>query len=154
MTTRDEEHSDWRRDRALVTNSTMMTKNQQCVRHRSRALGLENKTNILSLTFTAGQERDQFSSVTQSCLTLCDPMDCSTPGFPVHHQLPELAKTHVHWVSDAIQPSHPLSVPSPLAFNLSQHQGLCKWVSSLHQVAKVLELQHQSFQRIFRTDFL
>ena len=61
MTTRDEEHSDWRRDRALVTNSTMMTKNQQCVRHRSRALGLENKTNILSLTFTAGQERDQFS---------------------------------------------------------------------------------------------
>ena len=66
----------------------------------------------------------QFSSVTQSCPTLCDPMDCSTPGFPVHHQLPELAQTHVHWVSEAIQPSHPLSSPSPPAFHLSQHQGL------------------------------
>ena len=81
------------------------------------------------------------------------PTDCSTPGFPVHHQLPELAQTHVHWVSDAIQPSHPLSSPSPSAFNLSQHQGLFQWVSSLHQVAKVLEfqLQLQSFQS--RTDF-
>ena len=68
-------------------------------------------------------------------------MDCSTPGFPVHHQLPELAQTRVHWVDDAIQPSHPLSSPSPLAFNLSQHQGLFQWVSSSHQVAKVLELQ-------------
>ena len=89
---------------------------------------------------------DQFSSVAQSCPTLCDPMDCSTPGFPVHHQLLELTQTHVHWVSDAIQPSHPLSSPSPPAFNLSQHQGLFKWVSSSHQVAKVLEfqLQHQS----------
>ena len=66
----------------------------------------------------------QFSSVAQSCLTLCDPMDCSTPGFPVHRQLPEFAQTHVHRVSDAIQPSHPLSSPSPPAFNLSQHQGL------------------------------
>ena len=64
-------------------------------------------------------------SVTQSCPTLCDPLDCSTPGFPVHHQLPELAQTHVHWISgDALQPSHPLSSPSPPAFNLSQHQGL------------------------------
>ena len=97
----------------------------------------------------------QLSSVAQSCLTLCNPMDCSTPGFPVLHQPPELA-THVHWVGDAIQPSHPLSSPSPPAFNLSQHQGLFKWVSSSHQVAKVLEfqLQHQSFQWIFRTDFL
>ena len=97
----------------------------------------------------------QFSSVTQLCLTLCDPMDCSTPGFPVHHQFLELTKTHVHWVGDAIQPSH-LSYPSPPAFNHFQHQGLCQWVSSLHQVAKVLEfqLQHQSFQWIFRTDFL
>ena len=67
-----------------------------------------------------------FSLVSQSCLTLCDPMDCSTPGFPVHHQLPELAQTHVHWVSDAIQPSHPLSSPSPPAFNLPQLQGLSK----------------------------
>ena len=93
-----------------------------------------------------------FSSVAQLCPTLCNPMDCSMPGFPVHHQLPEPTQTHVHRVSDAIQPSHPLSSPSPPAFNLSQHQGLFKWVSSSHQVAKVLEfqLQHQSFQWIFR----
>ena len=92
-------------------------------------------------------------SVIQSCLTLCDPVVCSMPGSPVHHHLPELAQTHVHWVGDAIQPSHPLSSPSPPAFNLSQHQGLFQWISSLHQVAKVLELQlqHQSFQWIFRT---
>ena len=91
-----------------------------------------------------------------SHVQLCDPMDCSTPGFPVHHQLPKLAQTHVHWVSDAIQPSHPLSSPSPPALNLSQLQGLFQWVSSSHQVAKVLEfqLQRQSFQWIFRTDFL
>ena len=82
-----------------------------------------------------------FSSVTQSCLTLCDPMNRSLPGHPVHHQLPEFTQTHVHWVSDAIQPSHPLSSPSPPALNLSQHQDLFKWVSSPHQVAKVLELQ-------------
>ena len=96
------------------------------------------------------------SSVAQSCLTLCDPMNCSTPGLPVHHQLPELAQTHVHWVSDAIQPSHPLSSPYPPAPNLSQHQGLFKWVSSSHQVAKVLEfqLQHQSLQWTPRTDLL
>ena len=75
------------------------------------------------------------------------PHGCSTPGFPLHHQLPELTQTHVHWVSNAIQPSHPLSSPSPPIFNLSQHQSLFQWVSSLHQVAKVLEfqLQHQSF---------
>ena len=76
----------------------------------------------------------QFSSVAQSCPTLCDPMNHSTPGLPVHHQLPEFTQTHVHWVGDTIQPSHPLSSPSPPAFNLSQHQGLFKWVSSLHQV--------------------
>ena len=85
----------------------------------------------------------QFSSVTQSCPTLCDPMDCSTPGLPVHHQLPEFTQTHVHWVSDAIQPSRSLLSPSPPAFNLSQHQGLFNWVSSSHQVAKVLEFQLQ-----------
>ena len=97
----------------------------------------------------------QFSSVAQLCPTLCNPMDCSTPGLPVHRQLPEFTQTHVHWVGDAIQPSHPLSSPSLPAFNLSQHQGLFKWVSSSHQVAKVLEFQlrHQSFQWIFRTDF-
>ena len=98
----------------------------------------------------------QFSSVAQLCPTLWDPMDCSMPGFPVHHQLPELSQTHVHRVGDAIQPSHPLLSPSPPAFNLSQHQGLFKWVSSSHQVSKVLEfqLQHQSSQWIVRTDFL
>ena len=97
-----------------------------------------------------------FSSVAQSCPALCDPVNCSMPGFPVQHQLPELAQTHVHRVGDAIQPSCPLSSPSPSAFILSQHQGLFQWVSSLHQVVKVLELQlqHQSFQWIFRTDFL
>ena len=97
-----------------------------------------------------------FSLVAQLCPTLCDPMECSTPGFPVHHQLPELTQTRVHCVGDVIQPSHPLSSPSPPAFNLSQHQGLCQWVGSLHQVAKILELQfqHQSFQWIFSTDFL
>ena len=96
------------------------------------------------------------SSVAQLCPTLCDSMDWSTPGLPVHHQLPEFTQTHVHRVNDAIQPSHPLLSPSPPAFALSQHQGLFKWVSSSHQVAKVLEfqLQHQSFQRIFKTDFL
>ena len=77
-------------------------------------------------------------SVTHSCLTHCNPMDCSTPGFPVLHYLPEFTQTHVHWVSDAIQSSHPLSSPSAPALNLSQHQGLFQWVSSLHQVAKVL----------------
>ena len=84
-----------------------------------------------------------FSSVAQSCPTLCDPMDCSTLGFPVHHQLPEPTQTHVYWVSDAIHPSHPLLSPSPLAFYLSQHQGLFQWVSSSHQAAKVLEFQLQ-----------
>ena len=97
------------------------------------------------------------SSVTQSCPILCDRMDCSTPGFPVHHQPSELAQTHVHRDSDAIQPSHHLS-PSSFSFSLSQHQGLFKWVSSPHQVAKVLEfqLQHQSFQGLisFGMDWL
>ena len=99
------------------------------------------------------------SSIQFSCSVMPNSLlthDCSTPGLPVHLQLPELAQTHVHRVGDAIQPSHPLSCPSPPAFNLFQHQGLFQWVSSLHQVAKVLEfqLQHQSFQWIFRTDFL
>ena len=82
--------------------------------------------------------------------------DCSTPGSPVHQQLPEITQIHVHWVSDAIQPFHPLSSPSHPAFNLFHHQCLFKWVSSLHQVAKVLEfkLQHQSFQSTPRTDLL
>ena len=97
-----------------------------------------------------------FCSVAQSYPTLWDPIDCSMPSFPVHCQLLDFTQTHVHWVDDAIQQSHPLSSPSLPAFNLSQHQGLFKWVSSSHQVAKVLEfqLQHQSFQWIFRIDFL
>ena len=87
-------------------------------------------------------------SVQSLSLTLCDPMNFSMPCLPVHHQLLEFTQTHVHHVSDAIQSSHPLSSPSPPAFNLSQHQGLFQWVSSSHQVAKGLELQlqHQSFQ--------
>ena len=98
----------------------------------------------------------QFSSVTQLCPILCSPMDCSTPGFPVHGQFLEFTQTLVHWVGDAIQPSCPLSSPSPPAFNLSQHQGLFQWVSSSRQVAKLLDLQlqHQPFPWIFRTDFL
>ena len=98
----------------------------------------------------------QFSSVTQSCLTLCNPMNCSAPGLPVHHQLLESTQTHVHRVGDAIQPSHPLSSPSPPAPNPSQHQGPFQWDSSSHQVAKVLEFQfqHQSFQWTPRTDLL
>ena len=98
----------------------------------------------------------QFSSVTQSCPTLCNPMNRSMPGLRVHQQLPEFTQTHVHQVSDVIQPSHPLSSPSPPAPNPSQHQSLFQWVNSLHEVAKVLEfqLQHRSFQRNPRADLL
>ena len=101
------------------------------------------------------------SSVSQSCLTLCDPTDYSTPGFPAHHQLPELAQTHVHWVGNAIEPVPPLLSPSPPSLNLSQHQGLFQLVSSSNEVTKVLELQlqHNEFNKYsglisFRTDWL
>ena len=96
------------------------------------------------------------SQLSHWVLSGCDPMDCSTPGLPVHHQLPEFTQAHVHWVGDAIQPSHPLSSPSPPALNLFQHQGLFQWVNSSHEVSKVLELQlqHQSFQWTPRTDLL
>ena len=106
--------------------------------------------------YGTGIQHTSVSSITQSCPALWDPMDCRTPGFPVYHQLSELTQTQIHWVYYAIQPSHPLSSLSPPTFNLSQDQGLFKWVSSSHQVAKVSEfqLQHQSFQSIFRTDFL
>ena len=118
--------------------------------------GLRHCRQILYHMATGDAVNSQFSSVALSCPSLCNPIDCSTSGFPVHHQLPELTQTHIHWVSDAIQPSHPLSSPSPSAFDLSQHQSLFKWVSSSYQVAKGLafQLQHQSFQWIFRTDFL
>ena len=98
----------------------------------------------------------QFSSVTQSCLTLCNPMNRSTPGLPVHHQLPKFTQTHAHWVGEAIQPSHPLSSASPPAPNPSQHQSLFQCVNSSHEVAEVLEfqLQLQSFQWTPRTDLL
>ena len=98
----------------------------------------------------------QFGSLAQSRLTHCYPMKCSTSGLPVHHQLLEPAQIHVHWVGDATQLSHPLQSPSPPALNLSQHQGLFKWVSPLHQVDKVLgfQLQHQSFKWTPRTNLL
>ena len=117
---------------------------------------LHPRHSLVGLLFFTSWIFSQFSSVAQLCPTLCNPMNCSTPVLPVHHQLPEFTQTHVHWVSDVIQPSHPLSSPFPPALNLSQHQGLFKWVSSSHQVAKVLEfqLQHQSFQWTPRTDLL
>ena len=103
----------------------------------------------------------QFSSVTQSCLTLCNPMDCSTPGFPVHHQLPELTQTHVHWVGDAIQPSHPLSSPSPPAFNLSHHQGLFQRIFAsggqsigVSASASVLPMNTQDWSPLGWTDWI
>ena len=98
----------------------------------------------------------QFSSVVQLCPTLCNPMNCSMSGLLVHHQVLESTQTHVHCVGDASQPSHPLLSPSPLALNLSPHQGLFKWVSSLHRVAKVFDfqLQHQSLQWTPRTNLL
>ena len=98
----------------------------------------------------------QISSVAQSCPTLCDHMNHSTPGLPVHHQLPKFTQTHVHRVRDAIQPSHPRLSPSPPAPNPSQHQSLFQWVNSSHEVAKVLEfqLQHHSLQRNPRVDLL
>ena len=93
-------------------------------------------------------------SVSQSCLTLCNPMDCSTPGLPVPHHLPKFAQVHVHCNGNVIQPSYPL-MPSSPALSLSQHQGLFQWVSCLYQMTKILEfqLQHQSFQWVFRGDF-
>ena len=118
---------------------------QKIITHSTRSI-LNNIIITLSGVFV----------VLQSGPTFCDPLDCGMPGFPVLHHLPEFSQTHVHWVSDAIQPSHPLLPPSPPAFSLSQHHGLLQRVSSSHQVAKVLELQlqHQSFQWIFRVDFL
>ena len=139
----------------LLAIMKMQTKTTKKVEGwRTDAFKLWSWRRFLRLLWTA-RTSVQFSTVAQSCPTLGNPMDCSTPGLSVHHQLPEFTQTHIHWVGDAIQPSHLLSSPSPPAFNLSQQQGLFKWVSSSHQVAKVLEFQllHQSFQRTFRTDF-
>ena len=140
----------WQIDGETVTNfiflGSKITADGDCSHEIKRRLLLGRKamTNLW------------FSLVAQWCPILWDPMDCSMPGLPVHHQLPKLHQTHIHRVGDAIQPFHPLSSPSPAAFYLSQHQGLFQWVGSSHQVAKVLELQlqHQSFQWIFKTDFL
>ena len=102
---------------------------------------------LTPIAFSKPLSSVQFSSVTKSCLTLCDPMNRSTPGLPVHFQLPEFTQTHVHRVGDAIQPSHPLSSPSPPAPNPSQHQSLFQWVNSLHEVVKVLEFQLQALSK-------
>ena len=109
----------------------------------------QNTTSGYNQSVWASYTSVHFNSVTQLCQTLWDPMNCSTTGFPVPHQLLEFTQTHVHWVGDAIQPSHPLSSPSPPTFNLSQYQGLFQLIS-LHKVAKVLEflLQHQSPKNI------
>ena len=148
---------------AASRETCMQVKKQQLELDMEQQTGSKLGTEYIKAVYchpaylTYMQSSVQFRSVAQSCPTLCDPMDCRPGlGFPVHHQLLDLAQTHVHCVSDAIQPSHPLSSPSPPVFSLSQHQGLFQWVSSLHQVARVLEfqLQHQSFQWIFKTDFL
>ena len=106
-------------------------------------LYIQNKKKIKEKIFSFGKSKTlvQFSSIAQSCPTLFDPMNCSTPGLPVHHQLTEFTQTHIHRVSDAIQPSHPLSSPFPPAPKPSNHQSLFQWVNSSHEVAKVLELQ-------------
>ena len=119
----------------------------------SEALCSKNYQNEHLVTFSYSV---QFSSFSQLCPTLRDPMNHSTPSLPVHHQLPEFTQTHVHRVGDAIQPSHPLWSPSPPAPNPSHHQSLFQWVNSSHQVAKVVEfqLQCQSFQWTARTDLL
>ena len=113
-------------------------------------------TGHLLKLFVIHSASGQVRSVAQSCLTLCDPVNCSMPGLPVHHQLLEFTQTHAHRVGDAIQPSYPLSSPSSPAPNPSQHQGLFQWVNSPREVAKVLEfqLQHQSLQWTPRTDLL
>ena len=113
------------------------------VKQESEKAGL--KLNFQKISTSGPISSVQLSSACRSRPTLCDPMNYSTPGLPVHHQLPEFTQTHIHWASDAIQPSHPLSSPSPPAPNPSQHQSLYQWVNSSHEVAKVLEFQLASF---------
>ena len=126
------------------------------MQNSSTNLFLSRAHQISDKLFVARKKSVQFSSVAQSCPTLCDPMNHSTPGLPVHHQLQEFTQAHVHRVIDAIQPSHPLLSPSPPAHNPSQHQSLFQWVNSLHEVAKVLEfqLQYHSLQTNPRADLL
>ena len=121
----------WVRSRKQKRNRAMGINDSKGKREEERAVHLMLIFGTVFLTLGYRSYWNHCSSVTQSCLILWDPMDCSTPGFPVHHQLPEPAQAHVHWVSDAIQPSHPLLSPSPSAFSLSQHQGLSKY-SALH----------------------
>ena len=125
----------------IVKSFSFISKDSHCSTVKSKILVIWQRPTLSSLHL----------STSQSCTSLCDPMDCSMPGFSVNHQHPEISQTHVYWVSDAIQPS-----PSPPAFSLPQHQGLFQWVRFSHQIAKVLklQLQHQSFQWIFRVDFL
>ena len=115
--------------------------------HSRRWVQPWNYKTLLLLERKAITNLVQFSSVAQSCPTLCDPMNCSMPGLPVHHQLLEFTQTHIHRVSDAIQPSHPLSSPSPPAPNPSQHQSLFQWVNSSHEVAKVLQFPRQHIKK-------
>ena len=146
----------WRSKNQCWATPGIITSISQCIKREKEKEGRKKlEGNITTLQHCVSSSV-QFCSFSRSCQALCNPMDCSTPGFSVHHQIPELAQIHVHRIGDAIQPSHPLSSPSPPAFNLSHHQGLFQWVSSSHQVAKVLEFQllYQSFQWIFRTDFL
>ena len=136
---------DWRQDEKVTTEDKMVGWHHQLKGHEFEQIpgDGEGQRNLVCCSPWGHKQSNttsvQFSSVTQKCPTICDPMDCSTPGFPVYHQLLEFTQTYVHWVDDAIQLSHPLSSPSPPAFNLSQPQGLFQWVSSSHQVAKVPE---------------
>ena len=132
---------EWRRDKGKTRKREVSNLGKKKKKKRGQVIPRIHK---MGTEF----EDNQFSSVAQSCQTLCNPMNPRTPGLPVHHQLPEFTQTHVHRVGDAIHQSHPLSYPSPPAPNPSQHQDLLQWVNSSHQVAKVLEfqLQHQSFQ--------
>ena len=141
-------------------DTTLMAESEEelktlLMKEESKKVGLKLSIQKTKIIASSPISSVQFSSVAESSPTLFDPMNHSTPGLPVHHQLPEFSQTHLR-VGNAIQPSHPLSSPSPPAPNPSQHQGLFQWVSSSHEVAKVLEfqLQHQSFQWIPRTDLL
>ena len=146
----------WYNHEVYIFFNKMCTNSSTCCNKLNQRYWSIKKHRLIILDLWSSKIHNlvQFNSVAQSCPSLYDPMDCSMSGLPV--QLLEFIQTHVHWFGYAIQPSHPLLSPSPPTFTISQHQGLFQWVSSLHQVAKLLEfqLQHQSFQRIFRIDSL